>query len=258
MTSNKECGSIFFRETTSKNSILPILKLVENIRTENGPRQKIIVSLGAYFNLPKENRKEVARIVRERLTGQNNLFDHAPHLVSYADKIIKKIQTEGKWNSSRKQVCDFNKEKDKETAEIFVNDVQHGYGRELGPVLIEHCFWEKLNFSIILRNCGFNESQIKTAEISVLNRLISQDSEHGIPSWIQTVAIDEILDLDTQQFGLNRFYRVSDYLLKHKNYIEGILYNKEKNLFNLKNCILKGFVQIIQKLNIVATKRKSG
>lgn len=84
---------MFFRETTSKNSKLPILKLVENIRTEKGPRQKIIVSLGAYFNLPKENRKEVARIVEERLLGQNNLFGHGPHLVSYADKIVKKIQT---------------------------------------------------------------------------------------------------------------------------------------------------------------------
>jgi transposase len=229
---------MFFREAISKNSKSPVLQLVENIRTEKGPRQRLIVSLGTYLKIPKEKRREVARIVKERLFGQQSLFEYDSQLIAYADKIVKKIQTEGKWDSVREQVCKFKKAiKDKSTAEIFIDDVQHGYDRELGPVLIGHCFWERLNFSTILSDCGFNKRQIKTAQISLLNRLIAQDSEHSIISWLQTVAVEEIVGLDVSRYGDDRFYRISDKLLKNRDYIEENLYQREKDLFSLEDSI---------------------
>jgi hypothetical protein len=33
---------MFFREAISKNSKSPVLQLVENIRTEKGPRQRLV------------------------------------------------------------------------------------------------------------------------------------------------------------------------------------------------------------------------
>jgi len=61
---------MFFREAISKNSKSPVLQLVENIRTEKGPRQRLVVSLGTYLEIPKEKRREVACIVKERLFGE--------------------------------------------------------------------------------------------------------------------------------------------------------------------------------------------
>jgi hypothetical protein len=128
---------MFFREAISKNSKSPVLQLVENIRTERGPRQRLVVSLGTYLRIPKAKRSEVARIVQERLSGQQSLFEYDSQAFAYADKIVKKIQTEGKWNSAREQAVKFAEiTKDKNTAEIFVDGVQHGYNRELGPLLI--------------------------------------------------------------------------------------------------------------------------
>ena len=229
---------MFFREKTTKKSKTPVLQLVENERTPNGSKQKLIVSLGTKLSIPKEKRSEVARIVKDRLTGQQSLFKDEPELVDFADTIINKIQTAGKWNSAREQVIRFNKDKkENNVAEIFVDNVQHGYDRELGPVLIAHCFWERLHFPVILNNCGFSDSQIKTAEISILNRLIAQDSEHSILSWVKTVAIDDILGLDTRKYGDDRFYRISDRLLKNKKVIEESLYQREKDLFNLEDSI---------------------
>jgi len=222
---------MFFREKKSRNS-KPVLQLVENIRTEKGTRQKLIVSLGTKLPIPKEKRSPVARIVKERLTGEQSLLINDPELISFADKIVKKIQTEGKWNSARKQVCKINDgSSDIATAEIFVDDVQHGYNRQLGPVLIGHHFWNVLNYPKILKECNFSESQLKNAEISILNRLIAQDSEHSIVSWIKTAAIDDILGLDTRKYGDDRFYRISDALLKNQEYIEEALYDQERNLF---------------------------
>jgi transposase len=90
---------------------------------------------------------------------------------------------------------------------------------------------------MILNECGFSDSQVKNAEISILNRLIEQDSEHAILSWIKTVAIDDILGLDTRKYGDDRFYSISDKLLKNKEYIEENLYKREKDLFNLEDSI---------------------
>jgi hypothetical protein len=229
---------MFFRETTSKNSKSPILQLVENERTPKGPRQRIVVSLGTYLRIPKDDRNEVARIVEERLLGQASLFDYDPRLIVYADKVVKKIQIEGKWNSCREQVSKFKQRaNDQATAEVFIDDVQHSYDRELGPVLIGHCFWRRLNFPAILSECGLNGKQIKTAEISLLNRLIAQDSEHSIISWLQTVAIDDLLGLDTSQFGDDRFYRISDKILRNQEHIEQRLYERERDLFSLEDSI---------------------
>ncbi len=230
--------SMFFREKYSKKANLPILQLVENERTDKGPRQKLIVSLGTKLLIPKEKRSQVAGIVKDRLTGQKALFNVDPELIDFADKIVKKIQTEGKWNSARDQVSKFNKDiQDNSTAEIFVDDVAHGYDRELGPVLIGHSFFERLKFPEILKDCEFSDTQIRNAEISILDRLIVQDSEHSIVSWIKTAAVDDILGVDTRKYGDDRFYRISDKLLKNQEYIEETLYQREKDLFNLEDSI---------------------
>ena len=94
-----------------------------------------------------------------------------------------------------------------------------------------------MNFPNILKECGFNERQIKTAQISVLNRLIAQDSEYSISSWLQTVAVDELLGIDTSQMGDDRFYRISDKLLKNQEGIEESLYQREKDLFSLEDSV---------------------
>lgn len=234
---------MFFRETRSKNSKSIVLQLVENVRGDKGPRQRLVVSLGTNFKILKKDRRAVAIIVENRLRGnQASLFEEDPAHVACADKIIKKIQVEGKWESSREKVQQFkhailSEKNTAPTAHIFINDVTHGYNRILGPVLIGHCFWNRLNFPGILKESGLNDRQILTAEISVLNRLIAQDSENALLSWLPTVALDELLGVDTNQFGDDRFYRISDTLLQRQSEIEEGLYQREKDLFSLEDCI---------------------
>jgi transposase len=252
---------MFFREKKSNTSKTPVLQLVDTVRTVKGPRQRVVVSLGSQFNLPKKDRQNVARLVQERLLGQQSLLETDTSLVLYVDKVVKKIQTEGKWNSSRAvvektvgQSAQRSSEKESKrsetqpvseasaspaaiTAEVFVDHVQHGYDRELGPVLIGHEFWKRVELPTILEGCGFQPSQVHSAELSVLNRLIAQDSEHSLPSWLNTVAVEELLDISVEQFGDDRFYRISDKLLQNQEWIETQLYQREQNLFNLSNSI---------------------
>ena len=228
---------MFFKETKTGKGKTPVLQLIESVRTDKGPRQKIIVSLGTDLKIPKNLRKQVAHCVKELLLGQLVLFNDSK-VSLIADQIVKKIQTEGKWQKAYDKLKDAeNTKKERETAEVYINEVQHSYNRELGSVLIGHHYWNMLDFPKILSNCGFNKSQITTAEISVLNRLISQDSEHAMISWLNTVAVDEVLNIDSTKYGDDRFYRVSDILLKNQSHIETALYEKESDLFHLEDSV---------------------
>lgn len=228
---------MYFKYNKSKNSKSPVLQLIESVRTAKGPRQKLIVSLGTELKIPKRLQTLVAQCIKERLMGQIVVFED-DEVSFFADRIVKKIQTEGKWTTAFNKIKDIENSKiERETAVIYINEVKNSYSRELGNILIGHHYWNLLQFPQILADCGFNQSQIVTAEISILNRLISQDSEHAIISWLQTVAIDEILNVDTSMFGDDRFYRISDVLLSKQTEIETALYGQERELFNLEDSI---------------------
>jgi len=225
---------MFFREKKSKKSQNPTLQLVENIRDGGKVKQKIILSLGVGFEIAKGDRQAVARAIEKKLSHQTSFFNlDKPKIKRLADKIVKKIQTAGKWNA-QKELIDEQKE---HIAEVYIDKVEHEHDRVLGPLLIGHTFWHRLGFAEILKQCDFNDRQINVAELSVLNRLISQDSENAIPSWLATVAAEELVDKAAEDFAEDRFYTISDRLFNHKKFIEEQLYEREKNLFNLNNAI---------------------
>ena len=253
---------MFFREKKSPTAKNPILQLVESYRVSDKIRQRVIISLGTHFVLPKNMRKETARIIEQKLLGQNTLWTD-DRSNTYANRIIKKIQTDGKWQSLRKQVTEKDKSRDaslieEDISEVFINQVEHKDARELGPLLIGKRMWYILGFEQSLQGAGFSNPQIKTAQISILNRLISGDSEHAIPSWIKTTGVEDIIDSKAEEYTEDRFYRISDKLLRKKTYIEDSLYANTKShfkydssifLYDLTNTYFEG-----QQLNNIKSK----
>ncbi|OIP36976.1 hypothetical protein AUJ95_08885 [Candidatus Desantisbacteria bacterium CG2_30_40_21] len=69
---------MFIREVCHKNkknnTIYSTYKLVESVRTKQGPRQKAILNLGVDFNLPKDQWKLLALRIEELLEGRESLF----------------------------------------------------------------------------------------------------------------------------------------------------------------------------------------
>ncbi len=223
---------MFFRETSSKQSKKSTLQLVKNNRVGDKIRQRIVVSLGTNFFIPRALRKQVAAAIDLQLQGQETLFLE-PDVRDYADRIVKRIQTEGRWNSGLMETTTPTGA----VAEAYIDQVEHGQGRILGPVLIGDCFWQRLGFPDILGQCGFNARQTRLAEISILNRLIAGDSEHSIPSWIKTATVADVIDKNAEEYARDRFYRISDKLLEQQKTIEQQLYAREKTLFQLESTI---------------------
>ena len=70
------------------------LHLVENVRTENGPRQRLILNLGT-LDLAPERYKDLANCIEATLTGQQQMFSSDPHLLKLARKAADKIRIRG-------------------------------------------------------------------------------------------------------------------------------------------------------------------
>ena len=66
------------------------LHLVENVRTEKGPRQRFILNLGA-LDIPQDKYKELANCIEAMLSGQNSLFSPDPKIARYAQKAVRSI-----------------------------------------------------------------------------------------------------------------------------------------------------------------------
>jgi len=222
---------MFFVDKKNKNSKNPVLQLITSIRVDGKPRQDIVVSLGSDFKIPKKLRKDVARVITDKLKGQL-YFAKPTKIEKLADKVIRRIQESG----NTKYLKERNKKED--IQEVYVDQVGHTDDRIAGPLVIGHSMWEKIGMSEILGQCGFSNKQTKIAEISILNRLISQDCEYAIPSWTKAHAVADLVYHKAEFLSKDSFYRISDKLIDNKDKIEKKLYQNVKSFFRLKNSIL--------------------
>lgn len=223
---------MYFREKHTNTSQKPVVQLVESYRIGAKVKQRLIVSLGTEPDMPKSLWKTIAKSVEDKLYGIQVLWEDAK-ISMYSEAIVRKIQNEGKWIPLRNVNAE-NASPDNngmKTAEVYIDNVDHGISRTLGPCLIGHTFWQRLGFDKILYKCKFSPIEIQTSEISILNRLISGDNEVTIPAWVHQTAIGDLIGLGVENFGKDRFYRISDKLLWHKNYIEKHLYQNEYSMF---------------------------
>ncbi len=208
-------------------------KLVDSIRTERGPRQRDILNMGVDFDLPKEEWKDLANCIEEILTGQKHLIDYPGEIRRLAGKYAKKI--------IREQASVIDEEKDitpvYET--IDINSVDNEEARTVGAEYVVYETIKELQIDQKLRELGFNRDQI-TATLGVIaGRIIDPGSERATHHWLQNVsALDELMDADFSSLSLDRVYKVSDVLLKHKEALEEHLRQREDQLFALEEKII--------------------
>lgn len=79
---------------------------------------------------------------------------------------------------------------EKTTIEIDPSTVSHQNTTELGPELVVKTVWDALEMPSVLKKCGFSESQVYTAALSVFNRLLDPCSENALPLWLPTTSFE--------------------------------------------------------------------
>jgi transposase len=208
-------------------------KLVDSIRTERGPRQRVILNLGVGFDLPKEKWKDCANCIEGIITGQRPLIDYPKEIRRLASRYARKI--------IRKQASVIAEGEDilPDYATIDVNSVDNEEVRTVGAEYVIYHTIKELEIDRKLRELGLNRHQVAAALGVIAGRMIVPCSERATHSWLQNVsALDELMGVDFSNLSLDRVYKVSDWLLRHKDALEGHLCRSEGQLFALEEKVI--------------------
>jgi len=129
------------------------LHLVESVRTEKGPRQRLVLNLRA-LDIPPDRYKELANCIEGMLLGQFDLFSSDPVIEKHAGNavrdILEKRSCEQKHSQAEKS---WTKDPAADYREVDVASMEASELRSLGPEYVCHSIWKQLRFDEIFRNC---------------------------------------------------------------------------------------------------------
>jgi len=206
-------------------------KLLESLRTERGPRQRMVLNLGTDFSLPEEHWKDLANRIEEIVTGQRPLFTFPEEVESLAELYARRIIAYHGETTVRRSDPDYQR--------VDIDTIDNELPRSVGA---EHVVYETikaLGLDELLTTLGFNKPARDAALGVIAAKLITPASERATHVWLQTTsALDDLLEADFRTLSQDRVYRVSDMLLRHKQEIEDHLRMREFSLFNLEEKII--------------------
>ncbi|WP_019412409.1 IS1634 family transposase [Paenisporosarcina sp. TG20] len=204
--------------------------LVESYRTEKGPRQRVVMQLGT-LTLPKSEWKKLAAALEGRLAGQITLFEDESQIAEATEQVMTHF-------SFTQQKTHAKKERQEKGTFVPVDleSITTAQSRSLGPELVGHAFWEKLEFNHLLSACDFTPTQQALAEAVIVGRLVAPSSDLASWRWLrERTALIELLPVNLESIGKDAIYEIADQLLANKKEIEHVLRDKEVSLFPRQN-----------------------
>ncbi len=217
--------------------------MLESYRNAQGTStHRVVVSLGD-ANLPENLWKCVSTCVEEKLYGQSELFESTEKSQLWIDQILKRIEREGKWQplaearthlASRQAAGQDAGKQESEIADgVLIDNIDHTHETTLGPELVALSAWNALEMDSLLAQLGLSGAQCRAAACSVVNRLVDPVTENALPSWLQTSSLPDILGEDCLFSGHDKYYKISDKLLKNQSAIEKHIREKTASHFGL-------------------------
>jgi transposase len=203
--------------------------LVESVRTEKGPRQKVVCSLGNLEPGPPEKWKQLAHKLEQALSGQMAIDEADESMRSFVDRVKAGI--------SETDAAEPKNPDEVKILSVDVAGVRCENAREAGPVHAGHEVWNKLGISEVLAEAGLDKEECELAEILTLNRLIEPSSEHATPEWVARTAIPDLLGEKYDRLNYRFLYGNLDKLHEKREFIENSLAQRERNIFNLSSSI---------------------
>jgi transposase len=196
--------------------------LVESVQTPQGPRQRILCSLGSLEPAPAEHWRALAHKLDSALQGQESIPEVAEDIQPLSAQ-VKQAQ-----KISRASAAAIVVEPDR---------IEMEEGREAGAVHVGHQIWDQLGMNAILQRAGLSPRACILSEAMALNRLIFPLSEHAMPDWIRRTALGDILQQNFSELCDEALYRNLDRLHPNREAIERELAEREKTLFHLDDSL---------------------
>ena len=211
-------------------------RLVESYRNAEGKvRQQTLLNLGSHYAFPQTQWKELADRVEEIQRGQGRLFELDCTLEKEAERISKLLTK--RWSDKNSIEKDSNTEAP-DYQSVDVNSLTYTDLRKIGAEYVAYEASKQIKLDDILSSLRFTKRQKETAIASIIARLIYPGSELSTHRYLtQNSALDELMETDFTEIGLENLYTISDQLLDNKESIEKLLYQNEKEAFKFEEII---------------------
>lgn len=220
--------------------------LVESVRTERGPRQRVLLYMGAELNLPEEQHPLLAQCIEDIITDTQLLFSYPEEVKKlaqlYASQIIRRLSQETIEPSSEVVKPEFSN--------IDIHSIEQTEPRSIGAEHLLLQMASQLTLPEQLQKLGLSKTDVSIALGSIIARGVHPSSEREAYRWLcQCSGLGELLDFDFTKTTLHKFYKISDRLLSHKNTLEAELEKIEQQfhgytstiaLYDLTNTYMEG------------------
>jgi transposase len=206
------------------NKIYEYIHLVENIRTEKGPRQRLVLNLGN-LDIYSTQYKAFAKRVEDILTGQRSFIELDTGLEKQAHAAAEKI--------FRKQAREIGEEAETDYQSVDVNSLESQTHRSIGPEYVCHAIWEELGLNDFFARRGVTRHVLPLMEALVVGRLVDPGSERYTKGWVERRSALYELAGSPLRPSLNSYYRAGDRLYGLKEELEKHLSGVERDLFSL-------------------------
>lgn len=210
-------------------------QLVESIRTQRGPRQRILLNLGVNLNLDTRECKLLANRIETLLSGQQELFLPSEKIEKlaqiYAKKLIHNLSVPMEPVTPTDPVPDFQR--------VDLKTLTHKEARTVGSEHLLSMMASELHLPQYLKRIGFSQLEISLSLSTIIARAVSPASERATFSWLQNQSgLGELLEIDFQKISAKKLYQTSDLLLKHKDGLEKHVEQMQKGIHGVKSALI--------------------
>jgi transposase len=230
---------MFIRKTRKLDPVTKksyfLFQLIESIRTERGPRQRILLNLGSSLELDNGQLKGLANRIEEIVSGQATCVSPPKKIEilaqAYASRLVKNLAKHSINKKETSVVPDY--------ATIDLQSVVHQEARTVGTEELLLRAAKRLKLPEKLKELGFSQKEISVALGSMIARATFPSSERATHSrLIGQSGLGELLDCDFASTSLNHFYQISDRLLTQKKELEHHVAEQQKQTHNYSNTIV--------------------
>ncbi|MCW5258442.1 IS1634 family transposase [Verminephrobacter aporrectodeae subsp. tuberculatae] len=248
---------MFIRRTQTRNRVSgePYVthRLVHSARVGHVIKQSTLLNLGSHLDLPQAHWPALAKRIDELLHGQCSMPDASlPEQVQtlaqrFAAQIIARTPnldlacsalSDAPATALPASKLPFETDAVDRYQEVDLDSLELVNPRSVG---VEHAALSAMRqcgFEDKLAQLGLNRPQIAAAVGNVVARMALPCSELATHAWLKDQsALGELLEFDFQAMDLNRLYRASDALYKHREALQEHLFGRACAMFGLGQTI---------------------
>lgn len=220
-------------------------QLVESVRTEKGPRHRILLHLGADLDLNDIERKALGPRINELLKGIQRFIPCSDKVEEYAQRfarILREQMSQSSPSESKKDTRDLKT--------LDVNTIEIQEPRTVGAEHLLLHVANELKLPQQLSALGLSKKELALALGCIIGRAVAPQSERATLQWLRkNSGLGELIDLDFDAVSLNHFYKIGDTLLQCKPALERHLSHMQQKyhsfqrtlvLYDLTNTYLEG------------------